>query len=169
TTDVPDEPVRLVCLHDVAQDACEHPDDAVTLVVAVTVVVFLEVVEVRVTDGELLAAAHPLPDIALDLRGAGQPGAGMHTHVAGGAVKHHPHAQHLLLHVHRVRQDLVGAGLERRPYTVALGGRNQHHDRHDRAEGVRLEDAAEWDRVHRRVTVHQDADRVGTVDQRDDI
>src|SRR5690606_13474756 len=67
SADVPDEPVRLVRLHDVAQNPREHADDAVALVVTVAVVVLLEVVEVRVADRELLPAAHPLGDVALDL------------------------------------------------------------------------------------------------------
>src|SRR5690606_37965258 len=69
--DVPDEAVRRVALHDVAKHARQDAYDAVALVVTVPVVVLLEVVQVRVADGEQVAAAHAVRDVALDLRGAG--------------------------------------------------------------------------------------------------
>src|SRR5207245_4747928 len=74
-TDVPDEaPADEQPFHDVVQDARQDVDDPITVVVAVPVVELLEVIEVRVADGEQLAVLHAPPDLALDLRRAGKPG-----------------------------------------------------------------------------------------------
>ena len=68
--------------HDIAQDAREEQDDTVAMIIAVPVIELLEVIQIRLTDGELLAPGQPFPDVPLDLTRTRQAGRGMHRDVS---------------------------------------------------------------------------------------
>src|ERR1700733_13269999 len=77
-SNVPDEPfLAATSFHDIVQDLGENADDAVAIVIAVPVVEFLEVVEIRVAHGERLAGGDASRDLRLDLIGAGEPRRGV--------------------------------------------------------------------------------------------
>src|SRR5690606_28202404 len=94
--DVANEALRRVTLHDVAQQSGEHPDDAITLVVAVPVVELLEVVQIGVADREELIASDAVGDVALDLYRPGQTRGGMDADVTIRSPQDHAQPQHLL-------------------------------------------------------------------------
>src|SRR5207237_3526420 len=73
---LPDHPT-----HHIMKNAREEIDHPIAVVVAVTVVVFLEVIEVGVTDGEEFAEIHTPPHRPLDLRRSRQPRRWIDRHV----------------------------------------------------------------------------------------
>ena len=99
-------------LHHVVEDPGQQIDDPVAVVIAVAVVEFLEVIQVRVADRELLVGLEPAADLPLDLGGARQPGGGMHRHVPLGPHQHRVEPGPLLRGREQAADDLVGAGGE---------------------------------------------------------
>ena len=147
-TDVPDEPARTEQpLHDVVQDPGQQVDDPVAVVVAVAVVELLEVVEVGVADGELLAGLQPAADLALDLGGARQPGGGMDRDVALGADQHRVEPRPLLRRREDAGDDLVGPGRKPVLDLLRMVVRRQHRHRDDRGERVALEPPDQVDAI----------------------
>src|SRR5207247_1623653 len=91
--DMPDKSILAAnSLDHVVQDHRENPDDAVTLIVAVSIVEFLEVIQVGVTDGERLRRCQPRLDLGLDCSGPGQSCRWMNTKVAIRATENRVHA-----------------------------------------------------------------------------
>ena len=89
TADVPDEPPGAQHpLDHVVENARQHVDDPVAVVVAVPVVEFLEMIEVGVADRELALRLELAPDLPFDLGGPRQPGRRMHRDVPFGADQH---------------------------------------------------------------------------------
>src|SRR5437879_2052205 len=81
-SDVPHEAAAAqLPLHHVVEAARQDVDDTIAVVVAVAIVVLLEVIEVGVAHREQVTRLHAPPDLALDLRGTGQAGGGIHRHV----------------------------------------------------------------------------------------
>jgi hypothetical protein len=82
----------------VMQDLREQPDDTIALIIAVAVVEFLEVVEVRVTDREQQPRFEPPRDLVLDGDRAGQSGRRMDVDVPIRPARRRAQAgEHLLL------------------------------------------------------------------------
>jgi hypothetical protein len=169
TTDVTDEALLGEPLHDIVQQSGEHADDAVPLVVAVAVVELLEVIQVRVADGEQLVAVYACSDVTLDLDGTRQPRGRVHAHVAFRAVEHHAQAQRLLAVVHQVRQHLVGACLERFKEAVAVFARDEDDNGHNGGERIAFQHLADASRIGAGADVDADTRREAAVDERDDF
>src|SRR5690348_7038037 len=90
--------------YDVMQDLRENPDDAIALEVAVAIVVFLEVIDVRVAHRELVPRRQTPRDLRFDLWRAGQPRRRVYVHVAIRATQHDVEPLHRLSG-RRARQD----------------------------------------------------------------
>src|SRR5436309_14366317 len=142
--DVPHEAAAAqLPFHHVVEDARQDVDDAIAVVVAVAIVVLLEVVELGIAHGEQVACLHAPPDLALDLRGTGQAGRGVHGHVPRRAGEQAVEPAHLLGRLEQRGDHLARARLEPRLHLVGGVPAADGSERHDGGVGVRLQPRAQ--------------------------
>ena len=114
TADVSDKPSRSQTPHDIAQDLGQQPDDAVTVLVSIAIVEFLEVIEVRITHGELLTHTKTFFHVESDVVRARQACRRVDRHVTVRTLQDLLESQFSFPLGKRVLRDLVGSGLQER-------------------------------------------------------
>src|SRR5688572_22411288 len=87
SADMTNEALIRVALHQVPQNPREQFDHPVAFVVAVSIVEFLEVIQVGVTDRKQLVRVNTLGDVTLDLGSAGQPRGWVNADITVGLVQ----------------------------------------------------------------------------------
>src|SRR3954469_4149992 len=140
--DVPHESSRpQQALYHVVENPGEDVDDAIALIVTVAIVEFLEVIQVGIADGELLIGLQAPADLALNLRGAGQSGRGVHRYVPLSAHQHGVQPGPLLRGSKDPGDHLVHAGGKPGLDPFRMMGRGQSSHRYDGSKRIALEPA----------------------------
>src|SRR5215213_9500134 len=166
--DVPHEASRpQETLYHVVEDPGENVDDAIALVVTVAIIEFLEVIQVRVADGEFLVGLQPPADLPLDLGRARQPGRRVDRNVPLSAHQHRIQPRPLLRRSKDPGDHLVHArgepGLD--PFGMMRGGQGGHWN--DGGEGVALEPAHQTEAgISRVVSIHEKEARMAPQNDR---
>src|SRR5437868_2430620 len=111
---VPDKSVLAAgSLHHVVQKLGENADHAIPLVVAVAIVEFLEVIEIRVANSEVITDGESTADFGFDRRRTSQARRWMHDEVSLGADKHRRQPAYRLRRLHPLAQDFIRACVKR--------------------------------------------------------
>ena len=95
------------------QQLGKNTNDTITFVVAVAIVELLEVIEVGIADGEVVAQRQAPPDFCLDRRRSRQPGRRMNHQVPLRTDQHRGQSADCFGLLHAVANYFVGAGVKR--------------------------------------------------------
>jgi hypothetical protein len=120
------------------QDPGENVDDSIAVVIAVAIIEFLEVIEVRVADREFLVRLQPAPDLTLDFGSPREPRGWVNRDVTFGPDQHGIHAGSLLRRREQSGEDLVRPRCEPGLHLLRMMGAGQSGYRHDGRKGIAL-------------------------------